>query len=131
MRKTAIKALAALTAFGAVTAMASTLGGVTPDTLGAEDSAVVACDTNGVATSYPSAWDATDKRYEVSAVTVEGVDDACDGLTVKVTLTDSSNDALSEGTLTIPASVAVDHEVTLASGVSSEAVANVHVNISE
>ena len=130
MRKLTVKTLAALTAFGAVMAMAATLGGVTPDTLGAEDSPVASCDTNGVATSYPSAWDATDKRYEVTAVTVEGVDDACDGLTVKVTLTDSANDALSEGTLTIPTSGAVDHTVTLAAGVSTEAVQNVHVNIS-
>jgi hypothetical protein len=130
MRKLTIKALAGLTAFGAVMAMASTLGGVTPDTLGAEDSPIAACDTNGIATSYPSAWDATDKRYEVTSVTVEGVADTCDGLTVKVTLTDSSNDALSEGTLTIPTSGAVDHTVTLGAGVSTEAVQNVHVNIS-
>ena len=130
MRKLTIKTLAALTAFGAVMAMASTLGGVTPDTLGAEDSPVVACDTNGVATSYPSVWDATDNRYEVASVTVEGVADTCDGLTLKVTLTDSTNGSLSEGTLTIPTSGAVDHTVTLAQGVSSEAVQNVHVNIS-
>jgi hypothetical protein len=130
MRKLTIKTLAALTAFGAVMAMASTLGGVTPDTLGAEDSPVVACDTNGVATSYPSVWDATDDRYEVDTVTVEGVDDACDGLTVKVTLADNTGNSLSEGTLTIPTSAAVDHAVTLGAGVSSEAVARVHVNIS-
>mgnify|MGYP006952621360 FL=1 len=131
MRKLAIKTLTALTAFGAVMAMASTLGGVTADSLGAEDKVVVACDTDGIATSYPSNWDATDKRYEVAAVTIEGVNDACDGLTAKVTLTDSSNVALSEGTLSLPTSVAVNHTVTLAAGVSSEAVGNVHVNISE
>jgi hypothetical protein len=130
MRKLTIKTLAALTAFGAVMAMASTLGGVTPDTLGAEDSAVVACDLNGVATSYPSAWDAADDRYEVASVVVEGVADACDGLTVKVTLTDSAGDSLSEGTLAIPSDATVDHTVALAAGVSTEAVANVHVNIS-
>jgi hypothetical protein len=130
MRKITIKTLAALTAFGAVMAMASTLGGVTPDVLGAEDSPVVSCDTNGVATSYPSVWDATDDRYEVASVTVEGVDDACDGQTVKVTLTDNGGNALSEGTLAIPVSGAVDHTVNLAAGVSSEAVSAVHVNIS-
>jgi hypothetical protein len=130
MRKLTIKTLAALTAFGAVMAMASTLGGVTPATLGAEDSPVASCDTDGVATSYPSVWDAADKRYEVASVTVEGVDDACDGLTVKVTLTDSAGDALSEGTLAIPTDGVVDHTVTLAAGVSTEAVEQVHVNIS-
>jgi hypothetical protein len=129
MRKLAIKTLAGLTAFSAVMAMAATLGGLTPDTLGAEDSAVVACDADGVATSYSSSWDATDERYEVSQVTVEGVADACDNLTVKVTLTDSTGASLSEGTLAIPSDATVDHSVTLAAGVSTEAVTNVHVTI--
>jgi hypothetical protein len=129
MRKLTIKTLGGLTAFGAVMAMATTLGGLTPDTLGAQNAPVVACDADGVATSYTSDWDATDKRYEVSTVNVKGVSDNCDGLTVKVTVTDSSGDALSEGTLVIPTNAAVDHAVALAAGVSTEAISNVHVTI--
>ena len=129
MRKLAIKTLAALTAFSTVIAMAATLGGLAPATLGAEDSPVISCDANGVATSYTSDWDATDERYEVSDVIVEGVSDACDGLTVKVTLTDSTGAALSEGTYALPADATVNHTVALAAGVSTEAVSSVHVTI--
>lgn len=129
MRKLTIKTLAGLTAFGAVMAMATTLGGLTPDTLGAQNAPVVACDADGVATSYTSDWDATDERYEVATVNVNGIADTCDGLTVKVTVTDSTGASLSEGTLLIPTNATVDHPVALAAGVSTEAVTNVHVTI--
>jgi hypothetical protein len=130
MKKLIIKTLAALTAFGAVMAMAASLGGVSPDALGAEDATVAACDTNGIATSFSSAWDATDERYETSTVTIEGVSDSCDGQTIKVTVTDSTGQSLSEGTLAIPTNATVDHVVTLASGVATEDATSVHVNIS-
>ncbi|HWT94865.1 MAG TPA: hypothetical protein VN238_17845 [Solirubrobacteraceae bacterium] len=129
MRKLTIKTLGGLTAFGAVMAMATTLGGLTPDTLGAQNAPVVACDADGVATSYTSDWDATDERYEVATVNVNGIADTCDGLTVKVTVTDSTGASLSEGTLLIPTNATVDHPVALAAGVSTEAITNVHVTI--
>lgn len=129
MRKLTLKTLGGLTAFGAVMAMATTLGGLTPDTLGAQNAPVVACDADGVATTYTSDWDATDKRYEVSTVNVEGIADTCDGLTVKVTVTDTNGDSLSEGTLLIPTNASVNHAVALAAGVSTEAITNVHVTI--
>lgn len=130
MRKLIIKTLAGITVFGAVVASASTLGGLTPDKLGAQDAVVAACDTDGVTTAHTSAWDSTDKRYEVTSVTVEGVADACDGQVLKVTLGDSTGLSLGEGTLTIPASVAVDHAVTISPGVSAASAEQVHVNIS-
>ena len=130
MRKLIIKALAGITVFGAVVASASTLGGLTPDKLGAEDAVVAACDTNGVTASYTSAWDTTDKRYEVTNVTVKGVADACDGQSLKVTLGDSTGVSLGEGTLTIATSVAVDHAVTISPGASTASAEEVHVNIS-
>lgn len=130
MRKFIIKTLAGVTVFGAVVASASTLGGITPDKLAAQDAVVAACDTTGVTTSHTSAWDSTDKRYEVTSVTVKGVADACDGQTLKVTLADSAGVSLVEGTLTIPTSVAVDHAVTISPGASTASTDKVHVNIS-
>lgn len=130
MRRLIIKTLAGITVFGAVVASASTLGGLSPDKLGAQDAVVAACDTDGVTTSHTSAWDTTDERYEVTSVTVKGVADACDGQTLKVTLADSTGVSLAEGTLTIPASVAVDHAVTISPGASTASAEKVHVNIS-
>lgn len=130
MRKTLIKALAGVTVFGAVIASASTLGGLTPNKMGAQDATVAACDTDGVTTSQTSEWDATDKRYEVTAVTVEGVADTCDGQTLKVTLGDTDGASLAEGTLSVPTSVAVDHEVTFTPAASTASVEKIHVNIS-
>jgi hypothetical protein len=115
--------------FGGVFAMAASLGGISSSSVGADDAVVASCDTNGVTTSYGSAWDAVDKRYEVSTVTVGGVDDACDGLTVKVTVTDSGGASLGAGALSIPTSAATSHAVTLSTAASSEAVEGVHVTI--
>ena len=63
-----IKLLAALTVGGAVFAMAATLS-VGGSDLGAGNATVAACDPDGVTTSFTTAWDATDERYEVTAVT--------------------------------------------------------------
>jgi hypothetical protein len=124
-----LKLLAVVTVFGAVFAMAASLGGISSANLGADDAVVASCDTDGVGTTYTSGWDSTDDRYETSAVTVAGVADTCDGRTMKVTLIDSSNDSLGEGTLTIPTSVATSHSVTMSPAPSSEAVTGVHITI--
>lgn len=129
MRRTILKALAALTVFGAVSAMAASLGGISSANLGADDAAVASCDTDGVTTTYASGWDTTDERYEVSSVTVGGVADACDGATVKVTLVAKTGASLGEGMLSIPASVATSHPVTLSTAAESESVAGVHITI--
>ena len=115
--------------FGGVFAMAATLGGITSNKVGADNVAVASCDTDGVATAYATAWDATDERYEVSTVTVSGIADACDGQTVKVTLTDSGGAALGEGSLAIPSSAATSFGVTIAPNTSAKLTEAVHVLI--
>ena len=68
-----------LSVFSAVYGMAAGLGGITSSSLGADDVAVASCDSDGVSSGYTTAWDATDERYEVTAVTVSGVSNTCDG----------------------------------------------------
>lgn len=121
--------LAGLVVFGGVFAFAATLGGISTATIGANNTAVAACDTDGVTATYTSAWDATDKRYEISTVTVSGVADTCDGQTMKATLTDSSGAQLSEGSLSIPTSGATSFNVSLSASVSASAASGVHVII--
>jgi hypothetical protein len=115
--------------FAAVFGAAATMG-LTPDGLGANSAGVSACDSNGVTTSYANTWDATDNRYEVTSVTVKGVADTCDGLTMKVTLASVANADIGNGSMTIPTNAAVDHTVTpLSVNPAASAVANVHVVI--
>ncbi len=118
-----------LVVFTSAFAFAASLGTITTDTVGASNAAVGSCDTDGVSTSYASSWSATNKRYDVTQVTVRGVADTCDGLTMKVSATGASDAHLGEGTLVIPTSNAVDHTVTLATPVSAAALTGVHVII--
>ena len=124
-----LRLLVAATVFATVLGAAASLGGISGTTLGADSAAVASCDSDGVTTTYNSVWDAADERYEVSTVTVGSVDDACDGMTLKVTVTDSTGAQVTEGTLAVPSSGAVSHAVALASNVDAEAVTGVHVTI--
>lgn len=111
--------------------MAASLGGITSDNLGADSAAVATCDSNGVSTSYTTAYDATDGRYEVTAVTVGGVDNACDGKAIAVTLTTAAGASVGSGSTTVPVDAgATSVTVTLSSAASAEDAANAHVLIS-
>lgn len=137
MRKRAVLGLlAAMTAFGAVAASAASLGGITSDSLGADNTAVTACDTDGVTTSYTVSYDSAIPGYEAGTVTVDGIADACNGQNMTVNLVDSADASLGESSVT----VAVDSQATTpdtsddvdfsASNVSAESVENIHVTIS-
>lgn len=130
-RRVMLAILAALTAFGAAFAMAASLGTVSSDSLGASNTAVASCDTDGVTTDYTTAWDATDKRYEVSSVVVAGIAAACDGKSVAVTVTDSSGASLASGSATyVLLTDAGSKTISLSAGVASSALEGIHVQIS-
>ncbi len=94
--------VAASMAFAAVFGSAASLGGITSTKLGADDSVVAACDTNGVSTSYTTAYNTTTTAgYKVDKVKVGGIADTCNGQTMKVTLVGASNASLAEVTLTV------------------------------
>ena len=122
--------LAGLMVFAGVFALAASLGGITSDKVGADNTTVASCDTDGVSTSYATAWDATDKRYEVTSVTVSGVNDACDGQTLNVSLTDSTGAQIGSGSLSIPTSAATAHTVTMTTAPSAKLTEGIHVLIS-
>ena len=128
-KRTGIAVLAALLVFGGVLAMAASLGGITSTEVGADNTALASCDTNGVSTTYTTAWDGTDDRYEISTVTVSGVADACDGQTLSVSLTDASNNQIGSGSVAIPTSVATSFGVSLSTAASAKDSTGVHVLI--
>ncbi|MBK5288286.1 MAG: hypothetical protein JJE46_07450 [Acidimicrobiia bacterium] len=77
-------------AFGLAAASAASLGGLTSSSLGADNGAVSSCDSNGVTIAYGApAYDGTAGLYKISTVTVGGIDAACAGKTVAVTLSDT------------------------------------------
>lgn len=125
--------LAGAMAFSMVIGMAASLGGLTSDKLGADDAVVAACDTDGVTTAYTNAYSTTGTAgYKVSAVTVGGIADACDGDTLKVSLTGSGGTSLGEGTLTVPTGAGTTAAVSVAAAnVLAESVTGVHVVIAD
>ena len=94
MSKQLVLALAAgTTAFAAVVGSAATLGGITSDNLGADTKVVASCDTDGIGVEYSTKYVELTGVYEVSKVTLTGVDDACDGQGVAVTLAETASTA--------------------------------------
>ncbi len=129
-RRTIAGILAGLTVFGAVYAMAASLGGITSGSVGADDAVVASCDTDGVTTSYASAWDATDERYEVTSVTVGGINNNCDARTLSVSLTDTSGAQIGSGSVAVPTDpLAFTATVALSPAASAELTTGVHVAI--
>jgi hypothetical protein len=128
-KRTGIAVLAALLVFGGVLAMAASLGGITSTKVGADNTALASCDTDGVTTSYTTAWDGSDDRYEISTVTVGGVAAACDGQTLSVSLTDTSGAQIGSGSMAIPTDAATSFAVSLSTAASAKDSTGVHVLI--
>ena len=124
-RRTIAGIVAGLTVFGAVFASAASLGGITSGQVGADDAAVLSCDTDGVTTAYTTSWDGTDDRYEISTVTVSGIAVGCATKTLSVSLTDGTNQIGSGSGTVVGTSLAV----TMSPAASAEATTGVHVAI--
>ncbi len=78
--------LGGLLAAGLIGASAATLGGLTGGGLGADDQIVASCDTDGITTSYTTAYNATAQTYQVTAVNFSGVNAACNAKAASVSL---------------------------------------------
>jgi hypothetical protein len=116
MNKKALAALGGLAAFGILTASAASLGGLTSASLGADQTVIASCDTNGITMAYTNAYDAPSNSYKTTAVTISSVDPACATKTYKLTMSDgtvslnetSGTVTLASGSQTITLSAAVD-----------------------
>jgi hypothetical protein len=116
MNKKALAALGGLAAFGILTASAASLGGLTSSSLGADQTVIASCDTNGISMAYTNAYDAPSNSYKTTAVTISSVDPSCATKTYKLTMSDgtaslnetSGTVTLASGSQTITLSAAVD-----------------------
>jgi hypothetical protein len=125
MRKRLLIALfAGAAVFGAAFAFAAALD-LNSDNLAAGDEVVVSCDTDGVTATYDVAYVAG-TGYTVSSVDVTGIDAACDGQSVGVTLTDGGA-VLASATGTADATGSLS--VAIAGAPSAELVDGVHAVI--
>lgn len=92
-------AAVAVAAFGA--ASAASLGGLSSAKVGSNDTVVASCDTDGVALSYTTAYNATASKYQVTSATVSGIAAPCIGQTLAVTVKDASGASLGTGTIAV------------------------------
>lgn len=115
-------------AFGLAAASAASLGGLTTGSLGADNGAVASCDTDGVTIAYGTpTYDAAAGLYKVGSVTVSGIAAACNGKTVYVTLSDSTNASLGGGSAAVAGTSAT---VTLGTTANAKLVTGAAVAIS-
>jgi len=99
-RRMVLALLLAVTIFSAVYGFAATLD-VGAGTLSAGNATVASCQASGTPTgAYTVAYDPTVPGYKVGSVTVTGMDPACNGQTVSVTLTGASSASLAGGSAT-------------------------------
>ena len=128
MKRILIAVTVALAVFGGAFAFAASLGGITAaGTVGDSAAVVASCDTDGVTTSFSApAWDGGLKHYGVTDLTVSGINAACNGNSIDVTLTDSGGSSLGEATGTVAGTSAT---LTFSPAVSSSSVEGIEVVI--
>jgi hypothetical protein len=120
-----------VTMFGAVMGSAASLGGITADGLGADDTIIASCDTDGVTTSYTTAYNATGSAgYKVATVTVAGLANACDGKAIEVRLTGAAG-SLEAANKTVESDAgSTSTSLTFGSSTLAESVTGVHIVVS-
>lgn len=132
-RRSLLALLAGVLVFSIVVGMAASLGGFTSDSLGADDSVVASCDTNGITSSYTNSYNASGTAgFKVDDVSIGGIADTCDGKDMTVTLTGAAGVSLGSATQVVPTDPAFTNVVDiLGQGVLSEAVTGIHVVITD
>ena len=128
-RRIAAAIIAGAATLGVVGASAASLGGITSNSLGADTAVVGSCDTDGVTLAYTNSYDATLGRYQTTSVNVTGINAACAGKTLSLTLKDAVGASLGGGT--VAAIVGTTAAVPLtAPGANANAVVGAAVVIS-
>jgi hypothetical protein len=129
-RRRCATALVGAVAFGAsvaAIASASSLGGLGSTRVGAADTAISSCDTDGVVAAYTTAYDSTTGRYRISQVNLTGIATTCIGQTAAVTLNATDGSTVGQGSSAISGT---SQSVTITGAASNETVAGMAVVIS-
>lgn len=124
-----IAVLTGVSIAGVVGASAATLGGLSASSLGSDNSVVAACDTDGIAIAYTTAYNATAQEYQVSAVNFSGVNAACNAKAASVSLRDGTTGLATASSASITVTAGA-FTLTLSSPVAANAVDGVSLVIS-
>jgi len=120
MNKKVLAVVGAFAVFGVMTASAASLGGLTSANLGADQTVVASCDTDGVALAYTNTYDPVTNAYKTTAVTMSGVATPCATKAFKLTLSDGVVSlAENSGVVTLTSGSQV---VTLAASVDTKSI---------
>lgn len=134
-RRALVATLLGLTVGGGVLASAASLG-VTGNTLGAGTVVIASCDTDGVTLNYTNAYTPASGVYRTSAVTIGGLNAACNGKRLDITLKDATGASLGTGSitalsLTVGPPAVTTANVTLGTTADASAVVGAAVVISD
>lgn len=113
-----------LGAFGTLTASAATLGGLNSSSLGADQTVIASCDTDGIALSYTNTYDPATNAYKTSAVTMSGIAVACNAKTFKLTLSGGTVSLGESSGAVVSTTGATTQTVTLATPVDAKSITN-------
>lgn len=129
-RRTLLAVLGGVLAFALVIGAAASLGGLTSTSLGANDSVVASCDTDGVTSSYSTVYNTTTAAgFKVNDVTVGGVASECADKSMTVTLSGAGDASLGSVTQAMPSTGTTNVLNFVTSNVKAELVTGVHVVI--
>lgn len=118
-------ALVGVAGFGA--ASAASLGGLSSQSVGSNDTVVAACDSDGVAIAYTTGYSAAASKYQVTSVTLSGIAAGCANQTAAVTVKGSGGTSLGSGSATVSGTSA---SITLSTPADAEALLGASVVIS-
>jgi hypothetical protein len=93
-------------------ASAATIGTVTDSGMGAGNTVVASCDTDGVNTAYTTAYSSSTPGYNVTAVSVTSINTACNGKAISVTVAKSDGSTPATGTGSVASGAANNIAVT-------------------
>jgi hypothetical protein len=115
--------------FGGVYGLAASLG-MSTQSLGAGNATVAACQSGTLTATYATAYDSAVPAYEVTTVTVNGLQSGCYSLPYRITLTGAANASLVEVTGTTPGSgTSFTTSSVASSNISAASVTGIHVVI--
>ena len=100
-KKVILAAVAGVTVFGGSYGLAASLG-LTTDSLGAAQSVVAACQSGTMNVAYTPAYSASLPGYNVTSITISGLQAGCYSKNYRVTLSGAAGASLGEVTGTAP-----------------------------
>ena len=99
-------------AYAIAFASAATIGTVTDAGVGAGNTVIASCDTDGVNTAYGYAYSASTPGYNVTSVSVTNINAACNDKNISVTVAKSDGSTPATGASTVASGAANDIAVS-------------------